>query len=299
MHYLSKRINDLPDDDKQKVITEILKGYTAAPETKSDKYGLALMADYTDAARDYFAKWGRMQGMSTGYHSLDRLTKGLVGGELIVVAGKTSHGKTTLAMNIANRVAIRGNTVLFVTLEMTHAQLTSRYMYINGGETEDYENASMNTVFQKNDELNWQDIDGLIAKAKEEIDVDLVVIDHLHYFSRELEKLAEDLGRITKEIKKNAIRYNIPVILISHVRKGPKATEAATIEDLRGSSYIAQDADIVLMVGQKAELPGYIGVVIEKNRNRGFDVGKDQTGADLQVASLKMEGTKLTDKYDG
>lgn len=286
MHYLSKRIQDLPEEEKMKVLGEILGGVTSAPETKSDKYTVKLMSDYTEGARERLRQWGKVQGIRTGYGNIDAMTKGFVGGELVVVAGKTSNGKTTLAMNIANRVALQGHTVLFVTLEMTHAELTSRYMHINGGETEDYDIVSTNTVFQENDELNWKDIDGLIANAKKQLDVDLVIIDHLHYFTRELDNVAEDLGRITKEIKKNAIRYDIPVLLISHVRKTEKA-KVATIDDLRASSYIAQDADIVLMVGQDPDDRTKVWVKIEKNRNRGYD--KED------MAWLLFDQTKLTE----
>lgn len=141
---------------------------------------------------------------------------------------------TLLAMNIANNIAKTGKRVLFVTLEMTHAELTSRYMYINGGaDSRDYKTVALNTLFQQNDELDWRDIDGLIKNAKERLDVDLVIIDHLHYFSRDTVNTAEDLGRITKEFKKNAIRYNIPIILISHIRKMAK-DEQLSGESLRG-----------------------------------------------------------------
>jgi len=140
---------------------------------------------------------------------------------------------TLLSMNIANNVAKTGRIVLFVTLEMTHVELTSRYMYLNGGESKDFIEVSTNTLFQKNDELGWKDIDGLIRNAKEELGADLVVVDHLHYFTRETEKASEDLGRITKEFKKNAIRHNIPIILVSHVRKLGK-DEKLSGESLRG-----------------------------------------------------------------
>lgn len=140
---------------------------------------------------------------------------------------------TLLSMNIANNVAKTGRIVLFVTLEMTHVELTSRYMYLNGGESKDFIEVSTNTLFQKNDELGWKDIDGLIRNAKEELGADLVVVDHLHYFTRETEKASEDLGRITKEFKKNAIRHNIPILLVSHVRKLGK-DEKLSGESLRG-----------------------------------------------------------------
>lgn len=271
MHYLTKRLAELDADTRRKVISEIITHSAQAPTTRVDKYVVASMLDYTDAARERLRNFGQMQGISSGYASIDRLTKGFVGGEMTVIAGKTSYGKTTLAVNISNHIALAGYRVLFVTLEMTHAELTSRFMFINGGITDDYYTVAANTLFQKNDELDWQSIDGLIANAKQELNVDIVFIDHLHYFSRETEQMAEDLGRITKEIKKNAQRHDVPVVLISHVRKVGKS-EQANMEDLRGSSYIAQDSDIVLMVGRDED---NMHVKIEKNRNRGYSPKSD------------------------
>lgn len=266
---------------------------------KQNKYQVASMLDYVETSKERYEHWGQMQGLSTGFPSIDQLTLGLVGGELIIVAGPTSRGKTLLSMNIANNIAKEGGRVLFVTLEMTHEELTSRYMYANGGwDTNDFATVAANTIFQANDELDWQDIDGLMQNAKEQLDVDLVIIDHLHYFTRELQNVAEDLGRITKEFKKNAKRYNIPVILISHIRKLAQ-DEQLSGESLRGSSLIAQDADIVLLVNRDPETNA-MGILIDKNRNRGklSDRTKDwagQTERDLNTIYLEFNNTKLRD----
>jgi len=270
VHYLVKKIKELSGEEQSKLIEEIISEITAPIETKADQYGIELMSSYTELAEERYAQWGKMQGISTGYKKLDELTKGLVGGEITVIAGKTSYGKTTLAINIANRVALNGTPVLFVTLEMTKPEITSRFMAINGGNTENYSSASALITMQSNDELNWKSIDGLIGNYVTQFGPGLVIIDHLHYFTRELNNVAEDLGRITKELKKNAVRHNVPVILISHVRKTGRG-ESAGIDDLRGTSYIAQDADIVLLVGRDPENQSEMGVQIEKNRNRGYD----------------------------
>ena len=269
---------------------------------KQNKYQVASMLDYVDASKERFEHWGEMQGLSTGFPSIDKLTLGLLGGELIIIAGPTSKGKTLLSMNIANNVAKKGGRVLFVTLEMTHEELTSRYMFANGGwDTNDFATVAANTIFQVNDELDWQDVDGLMQNAKEQLDVDLVIIDHLHYFTRELQNVAEDLGRITKEFKKNAKRYNIPVILISHIRKLAQGEELSG-DSLRGSSLIAQDSDIVLMVNRDPET-NQMGIMIDKNRNRGKL--SDRTpytkwlGDEREVNTvfLDFNNTKLVDQY--
>lgn len=290
LNYIKKLVKELDDEELVQLQTDMLTELEDDTPNAAAEISIALMSDYTEAAQELYKNFGHMQGLSTGYRKLDELTLGLAAGELIMVAGKTSRGKTTLALNIANKVALEGKNVLFVTLEMTHAEITQRLMFINDCTdselTDAFYDVSSRIAFQKTDELRWDSIDKLMQKAKEDLDVDLVVIDHLHYFTRELTNVAEDLGRITKEFKKNAIRHEMPVILISHVRKTGDDKEA-TMEDLRGSSYMAQDADIVLMVGRGKEDPNHTYVRIEKNRNRGFDYERN-------VAKLYTDRIKIS-----
>jgi replicative DNA helicase len=269
---------------------------------KKNKYQVSSMMDYVDASKERYKNWGKLQGLSTGFPSIDEQTLGMVDGELIIVAGPTSRGKTLLAMSISNNVAKYGGRVLFVTLEMTKEELTSRYMYVNGGwGTEEFALVSANTIFQDNDELDWKDIDGLIQNAKEQLDVDLVVIDHLHYFARDIKNASEELGKITMTFKKNAIRHKVPIILISHIRKLGK-DEDLSGESLRGSSLIAQDSDIVLLVNRDPETNA-MGILIDKNRNRGkiSDRTKDwggRTERELNTVYLDFNNTKLQDRKD-
>ncbi len=266
---------------------------------KQNKYQVSSMLDFVDAAEERWKNRDKVQGLSSGFPSIDTLTMGLVEGELIIVAGPTSKGKTLLSMHIANNVALIGGRVLFVTLEMTKTEMTSRYMYINDGkDSSAFATVAANTIFQENDELDWKDIDGLIQNAKEALDVDLVIIDHLHYFARDIKNIAEELGKITMTFKKNAIRHNIPIILISHIRKLGK-DEDLSLEALRGSSLIAQDSDIVLLVNRDAET-NQMGVLVDKNRNRGklSDRTKEWAGRDqreIDTIYLDFNNTKLHD----
>lgn len=285
--YLLEQISKLPEDDIRKLEDHVL-GLAGDNATKmASEYELVPMADYREQIEELEANWGKMQGLSTGLPTLDKMTMGLVGGEMIVVAGATSNGKTALAVNITAEIAKRKRNVAFVTLEMTKPQLGSRLKHIMGQEA--FDDAQMNVFFQKKDELNWKSIDGLMHKAIVECGCEVIVIDHLHYFTRELKNVAEDLGNITKEFKKNAIRHNVPVILISHTRKSSKSHDNNTgINDLRGSSYIAQDADIVLMVQRDQDLPTKILVRLEKNRNRyGCDIGTEKF--------FNFDATKITE----
>lgn len=270
---------------ERKLVEDHLMGLVAEDAAaKRLQFDIALMSDHTEAARRLVDHWNEPNGLLSGLSSFDRMTMGLAPGEMTVIGGATSHGKTLLAVNIAARIASQSKNVLFVTLEMTHEELTSRFMRILGDK---YDDVAANVGYQKTDELDWRSIDGLIDAAVADLGVELVIIDHLHYFTRELENVSEDLGRITKELKKNAIRHKLPIVLISHTRKGDKRGGRTGIEDLRGTSYIAQDADVVIMVQRDENHTDKLLIRLEKNRNRyGMSVGAE--------ALLVLDRTNLT-----
>lgn len=290
--FLKLKIDKLNEKKRNELIDYLLGVIKDKHDARAKDFRLESLDQYTDAAKEIAANWGKFQGLSSGYPSLDRLTKGFVSGELTVVAAKTSVGKTALAVNIANNLALNGTPVLFVTLEMTKPQLASRFMYLNGGDTEDYAQVASMISLQKTNELDWRSIDGLIGNYCNNFTNGFVVIDHLHYFTRELEKVSEDLGRLTMEFKKNAAEHNVPILLISHVRKG---NGDITMEDLRGSSYIAQDADIVLLCGRSDD-GTKLGIRVEKNRNRGFDFNDNET--ELLYDKTKISEIKNADPFN-
>lgn len=294
--FLKGKIEALKPADQVKLYEYVLGASVETAKSARAELEFEMLADYHDEIEFRMKNWGKIMGLHTGNWVLDRMTMGLAPGELIIIGGATSNGKTVLSMNIAANVAKQGKSVLFVTLEMTHGEAGVRFRKILG--EEQYDKCGATIFFQKNDELSWHSIDGLIRKAKEEADCELVVIDHLHYFTREIQNIADELGNITKELKKNAIRHQLPIILISHTRKAPDShTRKTGINDLRGSSYIAQDADIVLMVERNLkEFPNDIIVTLEKNRNRyGCKVG---TSYHFEFRELKVIEPSRNDRFN-
>lgn len=283
LDYFKRQLADLTPNQRREVDDFLLGLVANDTEARAKTFELELASDYMEAAAKLRENWGRMQGLSSGYKSVDELTLGFVGGEVTVIAGPTSNGKTALATNITANIVRTGLPVLFVTMEMTKAQLTSRLLYA----ADDFEDYASLVVYQRQSELDWRSIHGLIRNASKEMYVGLVVIDHLHYFTRELERAAEDLGRITKEFSRAAKDFDVPIVLISHIRKLEKG-KRASIEDLRGSSLIGQDADVALMVERFAEYPNEITVTCHKNRNRGHRPGDD-------VRVLGFDATKITE----
>jgi replicative DNA helicase len=286
----TSRIIQLIEDSQPKdieAIKDYVLGLTALEAVSRRKqFELVTMAEYTEAAKKRNATWNVPLGITTGIVEIDHMTMGFAPGEMTVLGGATSNGKTMLAVNLAVRIALAGVPVLFVTMEMTHAELTSRFMRIAG---DDYDRIAGLVTYQRDDELNWQSVDGLMEQAVKQAGAGIVIIDHLHYFSRDVQNVAEDLGRVTKEFKKNAIRHNIPVILLSHTRKTAVGSRNnTTIDDLRGSSYIGQDADIVLMV--KRENDAMI-VTLEKNRNRLHTAVGESRSLAFNSSTLELSST--------
>lgn len=258
-----KTLGKLDASDLDDVAVELHKKIS---DTDPEPVDLELVhiTELEDEVEEYNKNWGKIAGLSTGLSTVDRMLQGLVPGELTVVAGETSMGKSQLVNTIAMNVAKQGSGVLFITLENSNRQVAAKFARAHG-------NLDMDIMFQRTSTLNWKDIDKIIAKAIE-VNAKLVVVDHLHFFSRATENVAEDLGRITKEMKKNAIDQQIPILLVSHVKmrqQEKKLEDMMNNNKLRGSSYIAQDADCVLFVARDKEADDNITFVkCTKNRDR-------------------------------
>ena len=297
-------IRDLSANEREQILDKLIDDSVDDEVEAKAKAELVNPSDYMEGALQRIKNWGQQVGLSSGYHAIDRMTMGFAPGELTIVAGPTSQGKTLWCCNIAANMVKDKHKIVFVTLEMTKEELLSRFWNILGYGYDEVGQKQMAEAcrylrFQQIDRMNWQTIPYLIEQAKS-WGAECVFIDHLHYFAREMHDVANELGIITQEFKQAAIKNQLPIVLISHTRKIEKGKAHADINDLRGSSYIAQDADIVLMVWQeqKEETEGiYIG--LDKNRNRlnykiGTSVRHDKCG--LVIMDLNDEGRRVADQ---
>ena len=193
---------------------------------------------------------------------------------------------TNIVVNMMARQIMLGHKAAFVTLEMSKQSILQR-LYSIMGDNFDLAMRDNPILVQKQDRIPYESIKYAVEQAKN-WGAEVFYIDHLHYFSRTMENQAEGLGAITQEFKLVAKEYDIPIVLLSQLRK--TNGERPTGEDLRGSALIKQDADIVLILDrdmQRINPMDYVRITLDKNRDRliwgiGSEIELHKVGLDLR-----------------
>ena len=238
-------------------------------------------------------------GVPTGFHDLDKMTAGLQPGDMIVVAGRPSMGKTAFALNIAEHVGVDlGLPVAIFSLEMSGPQLAMRFLSsvgrldahrIRTGRLNDDEWDKMTVALGKLhgapihiDETGALNVTDLRARARRLArsfggKLGLIVIDYLQLMTstRDNENRATEISEISRSIKALAKELQVPVIALSQLsRKVEERNDKRPLmSDLRESGAIEQDADIILMMYREeyykpdTQEKGVAEVIIGKHRN--------------------------------
>ena len=215
---------------------------------------------------------GSVTGVATGFPDLDNMTAGFQKGELIIVAGRPSMGKTALAMNFAQHAAIDKEVPVAVfSLEMSKESLVQRLLCSEGrvdagrlrrGRLQDDEYARLATAAgHLNTAPIWIDdtpaITALELRAKarrlaSEVDLGLIIVDYLQLMSgpSNADNRQQEISAISRSIKAVAKELNVPVIALSQLSRAPeqRTDRRPVLADLRESGAIEQDADLVLFV---------------------------------------------------
>src|SRR5713101_914444 len=219
---------------------------------------------------DYHQRQGVLTGVGTGFADLDKMTSGLHEGEMIVIAARPSMGKTSLAMNIADTVAVDQRLPVGVfSLEMTAEALVLRMLcsrsrvnlrHITSGflANQDFPKLTGAAGKLANAPLFIDDSAGLSilqlrAKARrmaQQYGIKLFVIDYLqllHSTARRAENRQQEIADISNGIKALAKELNVPVIVLSQLNREVEREKgrAPRLSDLRESGSIEQDADLV------------------------------------------------------
>ncbi|WP_172600106.1 replicative DNA helicase [Sulfuricystis multivorans] len=237
-------------------------------------------------------------GLASGFHDLDRLTSGFQPGDMIVVAGRPSMGKTAFALNIAEHVGVElRQPVAIFSLEMSGPQLAMRFLSsvgrldqtkIRTGKLTDEDWEKMSVALGKLHEapihidetgaINASDLRARARRLHRQFGrLGLIVIDYLQLMTsiRDNENRATEISEISRSIKALAKELQVPVIALSQLsRKVEERNDKRPLmSDLRESGAIEQDADIILMMYREEYYKpdttekGVAEVIIGKHRN--------------------------------
>ena len=240
-------------------------------------------------------------GSSTGFKDLDSKLQGVQNGDLIVVAGRPSMGKTSFAMNIAENILLDENatgSVLIFSLEMPGESLTTRLLSgmtklnqqnVRSGMLKDDE---LRILLKKSEELKnlplWIDDSSILspmelrAKARrlartEKDGLSLIVVDYLQLMQLPLstENRVNQISEISRSLKSLAKELNVPVVALSQLNRAveQRPNKRPIMADLRDSGAIEQDADVILFIyrdevyNEDSEQGNKAEIIIGKQRN--------------------------------
>jgi len=189
----------------------------------------------------------------TGNEELDELLSGgFEDGRMYVLSAPTKNGKTVMAQTFMYNLAQQDKASLIFSYEMGWQEIVSKFQEMDeasGNKTKELPMYLPMDLHRGGGELQYQWLFEAIAKAKEEKDIKLVVIDHLHFLLplKDFKNTSFIIGGIVREIKRMAVSLQVPIILIAHVAK-IKDDKKPELSDIRDSSFIAQEADVVMMM---------------------------------------------------
>jgi len=211
-------------------------------------------------------------GLATGYHELDDLTCGLQKGEMIIVAGRPSMGKTSLALNIAEHLGVQeGKPIAVFSLEMGRQALAERFLCSVGEvdaqlvrkgmlKTEDYQTLvdacgtlSEAPIFiDDTASLTPLELRAKARRLKSRHDIKCVMVDYLQlmHLGGRVESRQQEITTISRYLKGLARELDVPVVVLSQLNRSPEGREGhrPRMSDLRESGSIEQDADVVMLL---------------------------------------------------
>lgn len=234
-----------------------------------------------EAIKDLDADKGKYR-LFTKIPKLDALIDGFMEGQLIVISAATGNGKTTFCQTLTENFEAKS---LWFTYEVGLEEFISHFKDL--------------PIFYlprqlKQNSLLW--LEQRIVEAKAKYGCKVVFIDHLH-FLLEMQKMAEAksisllIGMMMRELKKIAIEHEMIIFLISHMRK-TIYDKLPDIDDLRDSSFVAQESDVVIFlkrVKEGEQSTNQTTLKVAKNRRKG----------NLGVVKLNYQNNKFTEYTDG
>ena len=282
-------------DHAEKLVFDI------AEQGKRGKRGFrnirGLLAAAVDRIDMLFQADDAITGVSTGFTDLDNMTAGLQPSDLIIVAGRPSMGKTTLAVNFAENAAIKNQVpVAIFSMEMPGEHLALRMMSslghidqhkIRTGKLDDDDWPRLTSAVSLLDSapifiddtpaLSPIELRARARRLKREHDLGLIVIDYLQLMqvTDTRENRATEISEISRNLKALAKELAVPVIALSQLNRSleSRTDRRPVMSDLRESGAIEQDADVIMFIyrdevyNEDSPQKGLAEIIIGKQRN--------------------------------
>src|SRR6187399_2046302 len=261
-----------------------------------------------DLVKDSFPKIEKLfeqkrliTGVPTGFVDLDEMTRGLQGGDLVIVAARPSMGKTSLVLNIAQYVAALGDQVagffslemskesLFLRLLTSEAQIDGHRLMSGAIGGNDYHRIShaleklnaMKLFIDDTANIGVLEMRAKSRRLQSEHGLNLLVVDYIQLMSGRgrFENRTLELAAISRSLKGLAKELNVPIVVLSQLSRAPesRSDHRPQLSDLRESGALEQDADVVVFIyredlyGDKNQTPtdaaGTAELIIAKQRN--------------------------------
>jgi replicative DNA helicase len=258
-----------------------------------------ILQEYEGGISAFLDPSKRIKGISTGFAKLDEMTGGLHGGDLVIVAARPSMGKTALALNIAQHVALRlKQTVAIFSLEMSRESLLTRMLCaaarvdsqrFRAGFLSRDERDKLNRALHELVEaplyiddtagLNMMDMHAKLRRMKQEHEIKLVIVDYLQLMSSpgRQENRNQEVSALSRGMKLLAKELNVPMMVLSQLSRAVETRQGdhrPQLSDLRESGSIEQDADLVGFIfreevyhREREDLRGLAELIVAKQRN--------------------------------
>lgn len=257
-----------------------------------------LLTRSLDRIDELFNSTETVTGIATGFTDLDELTSGLQRGDLVIVAGRPSMGKTSFSMNIAEYVAVeKKEPVAVFSMEMPGEQLAMRLLSsigrinsnkIRTGKLADDDWPRLSSAVRLLDEapmfiddsagLNPLDLRSRARRLQREHgQLGLIVIDYLQLMQSQdnSENRATEISAMTRSLKMLAKELSVPVMVLSQLNRSleQRPNKRPIMSDLRESGAIEQDADVIFFVyrdevyNEDSDQKGVAEIIIGKQRN--------------------------------
>ncbi len=292
-----KAVDKILDEAEQKI-------FNIGEEGSRMKQGFqsmdSLVVELLDRVTEMADNPNDITGVPTGFYDFDKMTSGMQAGDMIVLAARPSMGKTSLAINIAEHVALNeGLPVAVFSMEMGAAQLAVRIVgsigridqgHLRTGKLTDEEWPRLTEAIEKlrTISLHIDETPGLTSSelranarrlARQCGQLGLIVVDYLQLMSvsggMADENRATAVGEISRGLKMLAKELKCPVIALSQLSRGveSRTDKRPMMSDLRESGAIEQDADVIMFIyrddyyNKDSKEPGVAEVIIAKQRN--------------------------------